>query len=134
MVTGVQTCALPISTMTMQTDSLDVAPVGGEPMKQFLATSREQLLAEFDKNVAAGRAAIAACPDEKMMQPWSLLVGGNPMLTMPRAGVIRAMVMNHSIHHRAKLTVYYRLNGIPVPALYGPSADEGSFAPAAAAS
>jgi uncharacterized damage-inducible protein DinB len=117
--------------VTMSTESFDVAP-GGQPVKQPVATSRAQLLAEFDKNVAAGRAAIAACPDDKMMQPWSLLAGGNPMFTMPRAGVIRAMVMNHVIHHRAQLTVYYRLNGIPVPALYGPSADEPNFAPAAA--
>ncbi len=104
------------------------------PVKQPVAAPRQELLAEFDKNVAAGRAAIAGCPDDKMMQPWSLLAAGNTIFNMPRVGVIRSMVMNHMIHHRAQLTVYYRVNGIPVPALYGPSADEGSFAPAAAAS
>ena len=46
---------------------------------------------------------------------------------MPRIGVLRTMVMNHVIHHRAQLTVYYRMNGVPVPALYGPSADEQTF-------
>jgi uncharacterized damage-inducible protein DinB len=119
------------ATVTMTTDSFDVAPKSGEGPKMVVATSREQLLAEFDKNVAAGRAAIAACSDERMMQQWQLLAGGNVIFDMPRAGVIRALVMNHMIHHRAQLTVYYRLNGIPVPALYGPSADEGSFAASA---
>ncbi len=117
--------------VTMATESFDVAP-GGVPVKQAVATSRQELLAEFDKNVAAGRAAIAGCPDDKMMQPWSLLAAGNVIFSMPRAGVIRTMVMSHSIHHRAQLTVYYRLNGIPVPALYGPSADEGNLSGAAA--
>jgi uncharacterized damage-inducible protein DinB len=120
--------------ITMSTDSFDVAPKDGAPHTPMVATSQQQLLTEFDKNVAAGRAAIAACSDEKMMQPWSLLAAGNTIFNMPRVGVIRTMVMSHLIHHRAQLTVYYRLNGIPVPALYGPSADEGNLAPAAAAS
>ena len=59
------------------------------------------------------------------MQDWSLRFAGNTMFTMPRIAVYRSMTMNHIIHHRAQLTVYYRLNGVPVPALYGPSADEG---------
>jgi uncharacterized damage-inducible protein DinB len=122
------------ATVTMQTESFDVAPAGGGGPKPVVATSKEEVLAEFDKNVAAGRAAIAGGSDESMMRPWSLLAGGNVVFNMPRAAVIRSMVMNHSIHHRAQLTVYYRLNGIPVPALYGPSADEGQLAPAAAAS
>jgi hypothetical protein len=75
--------------------------------------------------VAGSRAALAAAGDQALMQDWSLKFGGNAMFTMPRIAVYRSMVMNHVIHHRAQLTVYYRLNGIPVPALYGPSADEG---------
>jgi len=116
---------------TMTTDSFDIAPATGDKPPQFLATSRQQLLAEFDKNVAAGRAAIAAGTDQQMMQHWSLLAAGKAIFDMPRAGVLRTLVMNHLIHHRAQLTVYYRLNGVPVPALYGPSADEGSIAAAA---
>jgi hypothetical protein len=65
-----------------------------------------------------------------MMQEWSLKFAGNTMFSLPRAGVFRSMIMNHVIHHRAQLTVYFRLNGIPVPALYGPSADEGQTAAA----
>ncbi len=60
-------------------------------------------------------------------------MAGNPIFTMPKIGVLRTMVMNHVIHHRAQLTVYYRLNGVPVPALYGPSADEGNMPAAATA-
>jgi uncharacterized damage-inducible protein DinB len=58
------------------------------------------------------------------MENWSLLAGGKTLFTMPRLAVLRGMVMNHMIHHRAQLGVYLRLNDIPVPALYGPSADE----------
>jgi uncharacterized damage-inducible protein DinB len=56
-----------------------------------------------------------------------LLSGGNTVLTLPKIAVLRSFVMNHSIHHRAQLGVYLRLNDIPVPSIYGPSADEGSF-------
>jgi len=58
------------------------------------------------------------------MQPWSLLMGGKSMFTMPKVAVLRSFVMNHTIHHRAQLGVYLRLNDIPVPSIYGPSADE----------
>ena len=59
-----------------------------------------------------------------MMKPWSLLVAGNASFTMPRAAVLRSMIMNHLIHHRAQLGVYLRLLDVPVPGTYGPSADE----------
>jgi uncharacterized damage-inducible protein DinB len=61
------------------------------------------------------------------MAPWSLLSGGKTIFTMPRVAVLRSFVMNHMIHHRAQLTVYLRMNDVPVPALYGPSADEGQM-------
>jgi uncharacterized damage-inducible protein DinB len=59
------------------------------------------------------------------MKGWTLLAGGKTIFTMPRIACIRGFVMNHLIHHRAQLGVYYRLLGVPVPGLYGPSADEG---------
>jgi uncharacterized damage-inducible protein DinB len=65
--------------------------------------------------------------DADMMANWSLLAGGQNILTMPRVAVLRGMVMNHLIHHRGQLTVYFRMLDIPVPALYGPSADEGQM-------
>lgn len=115
--------------LTMQTDSLDIVPGQFTPLT---ATSRQQLLAEFDKNIASARAALEAATDEALMQPWTLSMAGNAMFTMPRIAVIRTMVLSHVIHHRAQLTVYYRMNGVPVPALYGPSADEASNASASA--
>jgi uncharacterized damage-inducible protein DinB len=110
----------------MQGPELDIPP----GFKPFLATSRKQLLDKFDENVAGSRAALAAAGDQALMQEWSLKFGGNTMFTMPRIAAYRSMTMNHIIHHRAQLTVYYRLNGVPVPALYGPSADEGQQAAA----
>src|SRR6266849_2185622 len=113
--------------MTVNTDSLDVAPGGKRAFEPLTAKSRQQALDELDKNVAEARKAIEGASDEDLMKSWSLLVDGKPMMTMPRIGIIRSMVMNHVIHHRAQLGVYYRMVGVPVPALYGPSADEGSM-------
>jgi len=109
-------------------DGFDIAPVGGSSnYKPAVMTSRQQLLEIFDKSVATAREAIAAASDEKMMQPWSLLRGGTPIFTMPRAAVIRSFGLSHVIHHRAQLGVYLRLNNVPVPSAYGPSADEGNM-------
>jgi uncharacterized damage-inducible protein DinB len=113
--------------VALQQDSLDVNPPGGRGYQPPQITSRQQLLDLFDKNVASGRAALADAKDEQFAQPWTLLNGGKTVFTLPRAGVIRNMVMNHLIHHRAQLGVYLRLNDVPVPATYGPSADEQSF-------
>jgi uncharacterized damage-inducible protein DinB len=113
--------------MTLGQDVLDIAPVGQEPYRTPQAESVGALLAEFDKSQPTGRAAIAAAKDEEFFKPWTLLAGGKTIFTMPKITVVRSMVMNHSIHHRAILCVYLRLNDVPVPGLYGPSADEGGF-------
>jgi uncharacterized damage-inducible protein DinB len=89
--------------------------------------TKDEVLAFFDKNVPEARAAIAAASDQAMMTPWTLLNGGKTVFTLPRIGVLRAMIMNHIIHHRAQLGVYLRLNDVPVPSIYGPSADEGGM-------
>jgi uncharacterized damage-inducible protein DinB len=109
---------------TLTQPSWDFAPTEGEQYQSPNAKTRRELLEVFDRNVAAARKAIAAVKDEETMQPWSLLQGGKPLFTMPRAAVIRGFVLNHLIHHRAILCVYLRLNDIPVPGLYGPSGDE----------
>jgi len=109
----------------MEKDSFDIAPPGAPPYKEEPAKSTAELLAAFDKNAAAVRAALAGAGDEHFAKNWSLLSGGQPIMTFPRGAVIRSFVMNHTIHHRAQLGVYLRLNDIPVPATYGPSADEG---------
>jgi len=119
-----------IATMTgwaadvIEKDSFDIAPPGAPPYKQDPAASRQELLAKFDTNVSAARAALAGASDEHLAKTWSLLSGGQTILSMPRIACIRSFVMNHTIHHRAQLTVYLRLNDVPVPAIYGPSADE----------
>ncbi len=111
--------------MVLTTEQFDVVPVGGSPRQQPVAKTRAELLSLFDKNSADARAAIAAATDEALLTPWSLLASGKTIFTMPRAAVLRSTVMNHLIHHRAQLGVYLRLNDVPLPATYGPSADEG---------
>ncbi len=110
--------------VVLQQDSMDVDPPGGQPYRTPTASTRHEILDRFDGNVAAARAAIAAAWDEQFVQPWSLLKGGETIFTLPRVAVLRSFVLNHTIHHRAHLCVYLRLNEVPVPALYGPSGDE----------
>jgi len=113
--------------MTLNQDVLDMTPKDGKEFTTPQAGSNKELLAFFDKNVAAGRAAIAACSDEQFAKPWSLVAGGKTLFTAPRLVVLRGFVLSHNVHHRAQLGVYFRLNDIPVPAIYGPSADEQSM-------
>lgn len=112
---------------TIQRDALDMAPNGVQMAPPPKPASSKELLAEFDKNVADGRAAIAGASDAHLFKNWSLLNNGQVLITLPRIACLRSWVMNHSIHHRAQLGVYLRLNNLPVPALYGPSADEAGM-------
>lgn len=88
------------------------------------APTRTELLAKFDKHVKATRAQLAGKSDAELMAPWSLKNGKQTFFTMPKAVVWRSFVMNHLVHHRAQLSVYLRMNDVPLPAMYGPSADE----------
>lgn len=98
--------------------------------KPHIAQSRVELLEIFDNAVSGARPKIEATSDEKWEQIWSLNFGGQTVLSMPRAAVMRSVVMNHLIHHRAQLGVYLRLNDVAIPGMYGPSADEAVFAAA----
>jgi uncharacterized damage-inducible protein DinB len=109
----------------LEQDSFDMAPAGGQPVREEPVTSIEGALVMFDRNVADARAAIASCGDERFTASWSLLSGGETIFAMPRIAVIRSMIMNHLIHHRGQLSVYLRLNHVPIPPMYGPTADEG---------
>jgi uncharacterized damage-inducible protein DinB len=113
--------------ITIQQDSIDIAPVGAEPPKAEPCNSREELLSKFDGHVASARAAIAGASDADLLATWTLLKGGQEVFSLPRVAALRSFVMNHNVHHRAQLGVYLRLNDVPVPSIYGPSADEGSF-------
>jgi uncharacterized damage-inducible protein DinB len=109
---------------TLVSDSFDVAPVNGPAYQMPVVNTNAELLALFDKAVERFKTNLAKTENDAMMAQWSLLSGGKPMFSMPRAAVIRGMILNHLVHHRGQLSVYLRLNDIPVPALYGPSADE----------
>jgi len=113
--------------ITIKDDALDMAPNGVPMSPPPTPKSTKELLEIFDKNVTEGRAAIAGASDAHLFKPWSLLNNGKTMLTLPRIACLRSWVMNHSIHHRAQLGVYLRLNNLPVPSIYGPSADEGAM-------
>ena len=115
--------------LTLKTDQLDFAKGDYQPAN---AKSRAEALKILEENAGAARAAIAAASDADFMKPWTLRAGDQVFFTMPKIAVIRGMVMNHTIHHRGQLTVYYRLTGVPVPGLYGPSADEPEFKSAGA--
>lgn len=105
----------------IELDVMDI-PEDFEPLD---AASKEEILRVFDANAAeAAKAFKSGLPNEKLMDSWKLTRGGQTMIEMPRLQVIRGFVLSHQIHHRGQMSVYLRLNDIPVPAIYGPSADE----------
>lgn len=108
-------------------DDFDLAP-GGKPVPKLVELrSRAEILATFDANRARARAALAGASDANLAGPWSLRVGGKALFTQPRVACLRGFVFNHMIHHRGQMTVYLRMLDVPLPALYGPSADEGQL-------
>jgi uncharacterized damage-inducible protein DinB len=115
-----------LPTWVVETMKRDELSLDGQ-YTPFISSSPKELLAMFDAKVAEARALIQSATDEDMMKPWSLKVRGQTAFTMPKIAVLRGMVINHIIHHRGQLTVYLRLNDVPVPSLYGPSADERPF-------
>ena len=105
---------------TLEADELDFAKGYVEPKP----TDTEELVAMFDKNVAAAIESLQKTEDATFMQNWKLRNGEQIYFEMPKVAVLRSFVMNHIVHHRGQLSVYLRLNDIPVPGIYGPSADE----------
>jgi uncharacterized damage-inducible protein DinB len=87
-------------------------------------TTAAGMLESHDQSVAKAKAYLAGLDDASAMSMWKGTMGGNPMMTMPRVAVIRNIMLNHWIHHRGQLSVYLRLLDVPVPSIYGPSADE----------
>jgi uncharacterized damage-inducible protein DinB len=112
---------------TIDKDSFDMAPNGVQMQPPPPPKTRKELLELFDKHVANARKSLAGASDPHLLKPWSFLNNGQVLFSMPRIACLRTWVMNHLIHHRAQLGVYLRLNNIPVPAIYGPSADEGKM-------
>ncbi len=97
--------------------------VGGNTAAPVEYHTRADLLAAFDEKVASTREAIAKMPEGSLGTPWSLKRGGTPIFTLPRAAALRTFMMSHMIHHRGQLSVYLRLNDVPLPSIYGPTAD-----------
>jgi uncharacterized damage-inducible protein DinB len=110
--------------VTMNQTEFDLDSVPPEQMNPT-AKSRAELLTWFDANAAAARQALARS-DADYGVLWTLKKGDQVFFTMPRYTCVRSFFLNHVVHHRAQLSVYLRLNNIPVPAMYGPSADEGN--------
>ena len=113
--------------VTFAGSEFDTNPPGGPPYRTPAFTNTSALVAGFDANVAAGREALSHAEDAAFMQPWALKSGGNVLMSMPRAAVVRGFVLNHLIHHRGQLSVYLRLLDVPLPSIYGPTADLKQF-------
>jgi len=109
---------------TVETPELDFA-VGD--YKPFVPSSSQDLIDYFDKNISEAAQALESVSDEALMENWTMKNGEQTYFTMPKAVVLRSFCFNHIFHHRGQLTVYLRLNEIPVPEIYGPSADEGKM-------
>ncbi|MEP6847389.1 MAG: DinB family protein [Acidobacteriota bacterium] len=109
---------------TLEQPELDFAKMDYKPTEPKTSADLVEML---DKNVAEAILCLKNTPDEVFMEPWTMRNGEQIYFTMPKAVVMRTFVMNHIVHHRGQLAVYLRLNDIPVPALYGPSADEGEM-------
>ena len=108
-------------TFILTTPSLDLTTA---KWPEMTFSTREKLLADFDALAAEARAALAAASDADLAAPWKFSYGEHVLSNSPRSLAFRHMFFNHLIHHRAQLGVYLRLNDVPVPGLYGPSADE----------
>ena len=92
--------------------------------KPYAPTTRKELLETFDKTVVQARELLAKATDEDLAKVWTLNYKGQDVFSMPRAAVLRSMVLSHLIHHRGQLGVYLRMNNVEIPGMYGPSADE----------
>jgi uncharacterized damage-inducible protein DinB len=113
--------------MIVKQDSLDLNPPGGgSNVDQRVLRTPAELVKALDDGVADARAALTGAGDENLMKPWRLLVSGRTVSEDPRHVVLRD-TFAHLAHHRGQLTVYLRLNDVPVPAIYGPSADDTRF-------
>jgi len=112
-------------TRIVDTEFVDLMSMMSEGYQPLVSSSADELVRTFDNNVKAAREALMRASDEHLSQVWSLKFGEKIVASAPKLQMIRSMCMNHIVHHRAQLGVYLRLNDIPLPAMYGPSADEG---------
>jgi uncharacterized damage-inducible protein DinB len=109
---------------TMRVEVLEMEPGQYEP---FEPKSSRELLERFDANVREARAVLETATDEALHKTWTMKWQGKQVMQMPRYSVLRSVVFNHLIHHRAQVGMYLRMANIAIPGMYGPSADEPQF-------
>ena len=109
---------------TLNAAFYDLATEDDKEARLEVPASKDVLLKEFDAKVSAARARLAKATDAEMLAPWTLKHGTLEIFTLPRVAAVRSFVMNHMIHHRGQLSVYLRLKDVPLPPMYGPTADE----------
>ena len=110
-------------TVTLQQTAFDLDS-GDEAFRPRPPASTEALVKEFDERVASARGLLATVTDAELLTPWTLKKGNYEIFTLPRVSALRSFVMNHLIHHRGQLSVYLRMRNVPLPPIYGPTADE----------
>ena len=96
--------------------------------KQAAATSTAEVLSAFDQSLAKAKDVLNGLDDATITSMWTLKAGGKTLMSMPRLAVVRSIMLNHWYHHRGQLSVYLRELDVPIPSIYGPSADENPFA------
>jgi uncharacterized damage-inducible protein DinB len=111
-----------VATLAMQ------SPASPPPFVQERARRSADLVPALNESIKTARSALAKASDDTMMETWRLVAGDRELMTMPRAAFLRAIMLNHWYHHRGQLLVYLRQLNVPVPSVYGPSADENPFA------
>ena len=104
----------------------DITQFKGDPPPT--PTSTDEILAAHDQSVTASKEILGKISDAELERIWTAKAGDKTLMAMPKGALVRAIVMNHWIHHRGQLSVYLRLLDVPVPSIYGPSADENPFA------
>lgn len=112
--------------MEIERDELDIAPPEGQGTKKAQKETKAELLKALDEAASGALSALENTSDEHLMTKWKLLAKGNVVMNLPRYQMIQETI-NHWAHHRGQMTVYLRLMGAKVPAIYGPSADDQSF-------
>ena len=109
--------------LTVELPELDLGSPANASKARAQFTTTAALLEQFDQRVREARGALASAPDAAMGERWALKNGPATIFSLPRAVVLRSFVLSHMIHHRGQLSVYLRLRDVPLPSIYGPTAD-----------
>jgi uncharacterized damage-inducible protein DinB len=109
--------------IALKATEFETNPPGGQRYAPPAFESTAKMLAAYDESVQASRAMLAAATDGELMVPWALKTDGKTVFTLPRVAVFRSFIMNHAVHHRGQLSVYLRMCDVPLPSIYGPTAD-----------